>query len=94
MQTIIDGKKYDTEKATLLASDRYFDGSNWERSGRNTYLYKSPRGAFFVHHTTCWHGERDTLELVDIDQAKELYESLLEREVDYKAAFGIEPEEG
>lgn len=94
MKQIIEGKIYDTEKATLLASDRYFDGSNWARHGRNQYLYKSPRGAFFVHATTQWQGELDTIELVDINAAQELYESLPEHEADYKTAFGIEPEDG
>jgi len=36
MRQVVNGKVYDTEKARLVASDRYWDGSNWERHGRNT----------------------------------------------------------
>lgn len=69
MQQIIDGVRYDTEKATLVASDRYWDGHNLERRGRNTYLYKSPKGRWFALHTTQWQGERDYIEPLDEDAA-------------------------
>ena len=42
MKKIIDRKQYDTETATKLADDRYWDGNNWERSGRNEFLYRTP----------------------------------------------------
>ena len=57
MQQIVNGLNYDTEKADLVAHDRYFDGSNWERHGRNTYLYRTKAGRFFLHHTTLWQPE-------------------------------------
>ena len=44
MEQIVNGLKYDTETATKVAHDRYFDGSNWERHGRNTYLYRTKAG--------------------------------------------------
>lgn len=47
MERIVEGKRYSTRTSTLLASDRYWDGSNWERSGRNCYLYVTPRGRYF-----------------------------------------------
>lgn len=93
MKQVIGGKVYDTEKAKLVASDRYWDGSNYERHGRNTYLYKTARGNFFLHHTTQWQGERDSIEPVDIGEAKSYYEQLPEQELEYSDAFGVEPEE-
>lgn len=93
MEQIIDGKKYDTEKAELVTSDRFFDGSNFERDGRNTYLYKTKKGAFFLHHTTLWQGERDSIEPCTEAEAKEYFERLSENEISYLEAFGAEPEE-
>ncbi len=93
MKQIIEGVRYDTDKATLVASDDYWDGSNRSRHGRNTYLYKSPRGRWFVLHVTQWQGERDRIEAVDEDRALELYEELPENEVEFEDAFGRAPEE-
>ncbi len=93
MKQVVDGKLYDTEKADLVASDRYWDGSNFERSGRNTYLYKTAKGNFFLHHTTQWQGERESIEPVSIEEAKEYFERLPEHELEYEAAFGEQPEE-
>lgn len=93
MKQIIGGKVYDTKKATLLASDRYWDGNNYERHGRNTWLYKTKKGAFFLHHTTLWIGEREYIEPLTRKEAMKAYERLPEHEVDYAEAFGVEPEE-
>ena len=93
MQQIIDRKKYDTETATVLASDRFWDGSNFERNGRNTYLYVTKNGNYFAHHTTQWQGERDTLEALTVEAAKDLYEELPEHDLEYAVAFGEEAEE-
>ena len=93
MEQIVDGLRYDTETATKVAHDRYFDGSNWERHGRNTYLYKTPNGRFFLHHTTLWQGERDRIEPVGLEEAKQYYEDLPEHEMSYAEAFGEEPED-
>jgi len=93
MKQIINGKSYDTKTAQVVASDRYWDGHNWERNGRNMYLYKTTRGAFFILSTSQWQGERDTLEALTEDEAKALYESLHEQEMTYAEAFGVEPEE-
>jgi hypothetical protein len=59
MKEICGGKLYDTKTATLIASKRYWDGRNFERRGRNTYLYRTKRGNYFSYHTTCWQGEID-----------------------------------
>ena len=93
MEQIVNGLKYDTEKAARVASDRYWDGRNWERSGRNTYLYKTPNGRFFLHHTTLWVNERDHIEAITIEEAQQYYEDLSEHDVDYAEAFGEEPGE-
>lgn len=93
MARVVDGKRYSVATATLLASNEFWDGSNWERSGRNTHLYRTPRGAFFAVHTTRWQGERETLEPLSVDDARALYEALPEQEVCWGDAFGAPPEE-
>jgi hypothetical protein len=93
MEAIINGKRYSTEAGTLLASDRYWDGHNFERSGRNCYLYKTTKGAFFVHRTTRWEGERDTLEALGHEEALRMYEELPEKESSFLESFGVEPED-
>jgi len=76
MVRIIDGKRYSTETATLLASDAYWDGHNHERRGRNTFLYRTPRGRYFALHRTMWQGESDSIEPLDEAEALGLYESM------------------
>lgn len=88
MTRIVGGLRYDTSKAILLAHDRYWDGHNLERHGRNTFLYKTPKGRYFVVRLTMWQGERDTLEPVTPDEARRLYEEFLPvHEVSYEEAF-------
>lgn len=93
MQQIVNGLKYDTDTAALVASDRYFDGSNWDRNGRNTYLYRTPAGRYFLERTSRWQGERDHIEPVSLEEARQYYEDLQEQVMTYAEAFGIEPEE-
>lgn len=94
MERIVNGKKYSVKNATLLASDCYWDGSNFERGGRNTYLYRTPNGAYFTVNLTMWQGERDTLEPISQGEAIELFESLPEQEVNYAEAFpGVKVED-
>jgi len=50
--------------ATLLAGDDWWDGHNWERQGRNTCLYRTPRGAYFTVTFSQWQGEGDRLDPV------------------------------
>jgi len=92
MTRIIDRRRYSTATATLLAGDDYWDGHNFERRGRNAYLYRTPGGSYFVLTMTQWQGERDTLRPLDIDEAISLYESVLsEHRVEYAEAFpGVE----
>ncbi|RMD67342.1 hypothetical protein D6833_00330 [Candidatus Parcubacteria bacterium] len=94
MKAIVNRVVYDTEKATLLAHDRYWDGSNWERNGRNTFLYVGKNGRYFRHDATLWQGERDTIMPLTQEEAMDLYESLPEHEVEFTEAFpGVPLEE-
>jgi len=91
MQCVVGGIRYDVGKATLLASDEYWDGSNFERHGRNTFLYGTLAGRYFRVTLTQWQGERDALEPLSQEEAIELYESLPEQEVSFEEAFpGVE----
>ena len=87
MQRVIEGIRYDTEKATVIAHNVYWDGSNWERHGRNTWLYRTPHGRYFQVVGTLWQGERDTLTPLSLEEARSLYERLPEHEVAYEDAF-------
>lgn len=88
MTRIVNRTRYDVSTATLLASDAYWDGHNFERRGRNQFLYRTPRGRYFTVTLTQWQGEQDTLEPVDLDTAISLYEGpLTEHEELYAAAF-------
>lgn len=95
MRQVIDGKRYDTETATLICSDHYWDGHNWRRQARNTFLYKTPRGAWFFHHESDWAEEANTLATCTEDEAREFFEAMQPHdtcEVSYEEAFG-EPED-
>ncbi len=93
MRRIINGKAYDTSKAQLVASDRYWDGNNFDRHGRNTFLYKTETGNFFLHRTTNWQGERDYIEPLTLEEAEWWYERLPEQDLHYEEAFGVAPVE-
>lgn len=95
LSAVIDRKRYSVATATLLAGNDYWDGSNWERSGRNCFLYRTPNGRYFTVNLTCWQGERDSLTPVSQDEAIEYFESdLTEHRVSYADAFpGVEVEE-
>ncbi len=92
---IIDRKRYSVKTATLLAGDDRWDGHNWERSGRNTFLYRTPGGAYFKVTLTKWQGERDALTPVSLEDAISLFEgSLTEHRVSYREAFpGVQVED-
>ena len=93
MKQIINGLKYDTDTASRIASNDYWDGYSNYRNGRNTYLYKTPNGRYFLLHTSLWAGERDQIEPVELKDAKQYYEELTEHTMSYAEAFGVEPEE-
>lgn len=88
MTRIVNSKKYDTATATLIAGDDYWDGNNFERHGRQTFLYRTPKGAYFLVNLTCWQGEQDTLLPISMEEAIDLFEeSLTEQRVTYAEAF-------
>ena len=85
---IVNRKRYSTETATLIADDVFWDGHNFERNGRNTWLYRTPNGRYFTVTCSQWQGERDSLEPISKGDAIDLYENELpEHEVDYAEAF-------
>ncbi len=89
---IIGQKKYSTKTATLIAGNDFWDGHNFERHGRQTFLYRTPNGAYFTVTLTQWQGERDHLEPIPQDEAIQLFETTLtEHRVNYAEAFpGVE----
>lgn len=89
MKRVVQGKRYAVGSSTLLASDEVWDGSNFERHGRNIFLYKTRGGAFFVVNLTQWTGEQNTLIPLARQEAIDLYESLPEHNVDYENAFDV-----
>jgi hypothetical protein len=95
MTRIVERKKYDTNTAILLAGDDYWDGHNWERHGRNGWLYRTPNGAYFKVTRSMWQGEQDTLLPISQTEAIELFENdLSEQRVTYAEAFpGVKVEE-
>ena len=94
-ERIIGRKRYSVETAELIADDCYWDGHNFERRGRQTWLYRTPKGAFFTVTRTQWQGEQNTLSPISEDEAIGLFEGrLTEHRVDYADAFpGVVVEE-
>jgi len=91
MTEIIDRKKYSTESATLIAGNDYWDGHNYERHGRQTFLYRTSKGGYFAVHLTQWQGEQDRIEPLCVDEAVTFWENLTERRVEFVEAFpGVE----
>jgi hypothetical protein len=94
MTEIIDRKKYSTATATLLAGNDYWDGSNFERQGRNEFLYRTPNGAYFSVTVSQWQGENTALVPVSQAEAISLFEGMREKRVTYAEAFpGVEVQE-
>jgi len=94
MSAVVDRKRYSTKTATLLAGNDHWDGSNYERQGRNSFLYRTPKGAYFAVHLTQWQGEHDHIEPLTVDEAVSMFEGMREQRVEHKEAFpGVEIEE-
>jgi hypothetical protein len=87
LSIIVNGKRYKTDSACLIASDAYWDGRNWERRGRNTYLFKTLKGNYFAQYQSKRRGEQDYITPITIDEAVQLYESLPQKEVEFDVAF-------
>ena len=84
----VGGRRYSTATATLLAGDDYYDGRSSVRDGRNTFLYRTGRGDYFLARCTQWVGESDRLEPVSREEAMRIWDAHLgERRVRYEEAF-------
>ena len=90
---IVGGRLYSVAVSTLLADDAYWDGKNWERSGRNRFLYKTAKGNYFVVLRTQKDGGMDEILPLEMDEAMLWYERLAEKRADYRTAFDRDPEE-
>jgi len=87
-ERIIERKRYSVETAELIADDAFWDGHSVERYGRQTWLYRTPKGAFFTVTRSQWQGEQGGLTPISEGAAIALYEGgLSEHHVDYEAAF-------
>ena len=84
MRTIIKRKIYDTETADCVADDRYWDVKN---QGRNTYLYKTKKGNFFMLNTTRWQGENNTITPLSENEAVDRYDKLQEHHQEFEEVF-------
>jgi hypothetical protein len=87
MERIVEGKRYAVKTATLLAHDDYWERANIKRSGRNTFLYRTPNGRYFVVNLNQWQSDRDTLTPVGTVEAIEFYASLPDHVASYEEAF-------
>ena len=84
---IIDQKRYSTLTAELLAGNDHWDGSKFKRHGRNFFLYRTLKGAYFAVNFTQWKGERDSVDPLSQDQAIDLFERMPEKRVSFEHAF-------
>jgi hypothetical protein len=87
MMSVVDGKRYRTDTATLLAHDEYWNGHTYEQNGRNTFLFRTRNGNYFAQHQTLL--PVITAEIVPLDEsgAMTLYHSLYRKEVPFVVAF-------
>jgi len=84
---VVAGKQYRTDKATLVAHDAYWNGYNCEQGGRNTFLFKTPKGNFFAQYQTLLPVETGKIVPLEVDEAVSLYHSLYKKEVPFVVAF-------
>ncbi len=87
MDWVVGGKRYRTATATLIAHDAYWNGHSWEQGGRNTFLFRTPKGNFFAQYQTLLPGETDKIVPLGIEEAISLYHSLRKKEVPFVVAF-------
>lgn len=89
MTAVINRRRYSTKTASLLAGNDWWDGHNHERSGTNSFLYRTPRGAYFFLHLTQWQGGRDHIAPCSEGEAIGFYESVPEgcQRATYAEAF-------
>ena len=94
MWEVIGGKRYRTEGAELLASDAYGENGTRERVGRNSFLFRTANGSYFMQLQTTWERETDCLSPLARDEALKVYTELPVKLVDIELAFpGIQIED-
>lgn len=84
---VVAGKQYRTDTATLIAHDEYWNGYNCEQGGRNTFLFRTPKGNFFTQCQTLLRGEVNKISPLDTIEAMALYQSLPKKEVPFRVVF-------
>jgi len=84
---VVAGKRYRTETATLIAHDEYWNGYNCEQGGRNTFLFRTPKGNFFAQYQSLLPGEINRITPLGITEAVALYQSLPKKEVPFRVVF-------
>ena len=84
---VVAGKRYCTDEATLIAHDEYWNGYNCEQGGRNTFLFRTPKGNFFAQYQTLLPGEVNRITPLDTTEAIALYHSLRVKEVPFRVVF-------
>jgi len=87
MTWVVAGKRYRTDTATLMAHDEYWNGYNCEQGGRNTFLFRTPKGSFFAQCQTLLRGEVNRINPLDTTEAIALYQSLPKKEVPFGVVF-------
>ena len=78
MKRVIDGKRYDTMTATIIA--------HW----KNKYLYKTFKGNYFL--VVIILGNRNQIKALSSERAKKYFENMIKK-VKWETAFGEPPEE-
>ena len=91
MDWVIAGKRYRTDRSTLIAHDAYWNNYNWEQNGRNTFLFRTRNGHFFAQHQSVLPGESDSIKPITMNEAVDLYNSLMVKEVPFVIAFPCSP---
>ncbi len=91
MDWVIAGKRYRTDKSTLLAHDAYWNNRNWEQNGRNTFVFRTRNGHLFAQYQSVLPGEGDSIKPLTTKEAIDLYHSLMVKEVPFVIAFPCTP---
>ncbi len=79
MKAVFDGCLYEVsgkDDPNLIASDTYYDGKNFERKGRNKFLFKTLNKRYFMQHRTTNPNEEDYLKPLTQDEAITMYLNL------------------
>lgn len=87
MVWVVAGKRYRTDKATLIAHDAYWNGYSCEQGGRNTFLFRTPRHEYFAQYQSMLPGETNRIAPLGTDEAVALYQALRKKEVPFRVAF-------